>query len=117
MKIYAIDDYEQHLMLYTAGHGAIGFTTPDGLINALCAEQPDLLITDLMMPKIDGWTIASIARQMYPELPIIIATSMDDQVQMKYARQQGYHFWKKGDHAKLRELIEEMKKCTPSNGK
>ena len=111
MKIYAIDDEKHHLKIYEVSHGAIGFSTPGKLIDALCESKPDLLICDLMMPKVDGWTIISIARQMYPELPIIIGTAMDDFVQKQCAEIRGCKFWSKGDLLKLRQMIEEVEQC------
>lgn len=39
-----------------------------------CGQIPDLLVLDLHMPEIDGNTVAKLARQKSPALPIIMAT-------------------------------------------
>ncbi len=118
MKIYAIDDEPIHLLIYERAYGATTFQSPGALIDALCREQPDLLISDLMMPKVDGWTIVSIARNIYPDLPIIIGTSMDDFVQKQCAKHKGCLYWIKGAEnlPTLRQLVEEIR-CTKLNGK
>src|SRR3954463_7279709 len=38
------------------------------------AGAPDLLITDILMPEMDGWTFAEQVRTSYPELPIVYIT-------------------------------------------
>ena len=111
MLIYAIDDMPIHLKLYEAGHGAIGFTKPGALIDALCEKKPDLLICDLMMPKVDGWTIINIARELYSTLPIIVATSLNGFTQEQCAHVKSCYYWHKGDPGKLRELIGEIQQC------
>ena len=41
---------------------------------AITAETPDLVITDLMMPDLDGAALIREIRAAHPELPIIVAT-------------------------------------------
>ena len=46
--------------------------------------QVDLILLDVMLPKLDGWRVAEIVRQDYPELPILMLSgrdSVDDQIQ------------------------------------
>lgn len=44
-----------------------------GLIN------PDLLVTDLKMPEMDGYELLERARKIHPDLPVIVLTAcMDD---------------------------------------
>ena len=51
---------------------------PDGR-NALemIATAPDLLITDLMMPDLDGWGLLSQVRERHPTLPVILMSAID----------------------------------------
>ncbi|MDF3036372.1 MAG: hybrid sensor histidine kinase/response regulator, partial [Paucimonas sp.] len=44
----------------------------------LRAVRPDLLITDFLMPGMNGSELVKLAHQMYPELPTIIATGYAD---------------------------------------
>ncbi len=45
---------------------------------------PDVLITDIKMPFMDGLTLSHIAGQEFPEMKIIIISGYDD---FEYARQ------------------------------
>jgi diguanylate cyclase (GGDEF)-like protein/PAS domain S-box-containing protein len=49
----------------------------DGLM-AFVRFHPDLVITDIRMPKMDGIAMAAAMREMRPDMPIIVATSLDD---------------------------------------
>lgn len=47
-------------------------------INNLQARQYDLVITDLMMPGIDGITVLKQAKDLYPDIGVIILTGYGD---------------------------------------
>ena len=47
-------------------------------INALEQEQYDLVITDLMMPDIDGFAVLKTAKRLAPETSVIILTGYGD---------------------------------------
>ncbi len=55
----------------TAGNGI------DGL-QELYAKQPDLILLDVMMPRMDGWETAQRIRQVSP-VPIIMLTAKDEE--------------------------------------
>jgi DNA-binding response OmpR family regulator len=54
----------------------------EGLAN-LKAEQPDLMILDLMMPKMDGWAVCKELQDprwaKYRGIPILILTSVREE--------------------------------------
>ena len=50
----------------------------------LIRQNPDLLITDIKMPFMDGLTIAKLAKKELPELKIVILSGYDD---FNYAKQ------------------------------
>lgn len=52
-----------------------GFTA---LQRLMAAPAPDVLVTDLRMPQIDGITLARLARSHNPGLPIMIITAYPD---------------------------------------
>jgi two-component system nitrogen regulation response regulator GlnG len=38
---------------------------------------PDLLITDVMMPRLDGWTLLASVRERTPALPVIVISAVE----------------------------------------
>jgi len=43
-------------------------------------QQPDLMVLDIMLPKLDGWEVCKRLRKEGNELPIIMLTARDDDV-------------------------------------
>ena len=54
------------------------FRDGNGVLDALSQEQPDVLISDIRMPGIDGLELLKRVQQRYPELPVIITTAHSD---------------------------------------
>lgn len=48
------------------------------------ALEPDLILTDIRMPYMDGLTLAERVRQKYPSMKIVIFSGYDD---FEYAKQ------------------------------
>ena len=42
----------------------------------ICEEAPDILLTDINMPKMDGITLAQLVRTEYPQMRIIFLTGV-----------------------------------------
>ena len=49
-------------------------------VDAFVEHQPDVVLLDVDMPKMDGFAACQLIRQQFPHLtvPIIIVTGMDD---------------------------------------
>ena len=47
-------------------------------LEAYAAERPDLLVTDVMMPVVDGFSLIKQLRQVDARLPIIVLTARTD---------------------------------------
>lgn len=47
-------------------------------------ERFDLLLTDMQMPDMDGCELAKLVKKLYPELPIILLSSVGDERNKKY---------------------------------
>jgi CheY-like chemotaxis protein len=52
-------------------------------------ELPDVVITDLLMPEIDGLELVATAREQYPLLPVILMTSQGNEEVAVRALQHG----------------------------
>jgi CheY-like chemotaxis protein len=62
------------------GYLPVLFEFPAKALEALQHEKPDLLITDLNMPELNGLDVTQKARELYPveKLPIIMITTQSD---------------------------------------
>jgi DNA-binding response OmpR family regulator len=48
-------------------------------LNAALAEQPDLIILDIMLPKINGYEVCSLIRERNLHMPIIMLTAKTEE--------------------------------------
>jgi len=55
---------------------------PDGIagIEAAVKNRPDVVVLDLMLPKMDGLAVCKELRQKHPQMPILMLTAKDDVV-------------------------------------
>ena len=56
------------------GYTTLGFSSAKEALQALRPGECDLLLTDLMMPEMDGITLINAAREIDPELGAIVMT-------------------------------------------
>jgi CheY-like chemotaxis protein len=102
-KILLLDDEQDLLELYQEVLSQLPQEPEITLCNsgaralALLEEEPyQLMISDLRMPKIDGLQVLSIVRRKFPQLRIIIMTSMVDEQYRSRAYAMGVDlFWEK----------------------
>ncbi len=62
------------LLLEQAGHGTIVETKSTKVMDTVDREQPDLVITDLRMPGVDGLALVERIKASQPEIPVIVLT-------------------------------------------
>ena len=62
-------------ILRRAGYRCLSATDPHRALALLESERPDLLLTDLKMPEIDGLTLLRRARELDPALPVVVITA------------------------------------------
>ena len=82
-KLLIIDDDQTlvtALKLYLSKGGYEVITAGNGLegLQALYNERPDLVILDIMMPKMDGWEVCKRIREL-SDVPIIMLTARDQE--------------------------------------
>jgi len=83
-KLLIIDDDLTLLQGLEVGFTAAGYTVmtaSDGLkgLQTFYNTQPDLVILDLMMPKMDGWQVCRRIRELW-DVPIIMLTARTQMV-------------------------------------
>jgi DNA-binding response OmpR family regulator len=67
--------------LYLRREGFQALTANDGEQGLALAERyrPDLVVLDLMLPKVDGWEVCRRLRQM-SDVPVIMLTARDEEI-------------------------------------
>jgi len=88
MRILLVEDELKTLNYLKKGLTEQGFvvdTAEDGLNGLFLAEQSeyDLIILDIMLPKIDGWTVIQKLRKTNQSVPVLFLSardSIDDRV-------------------------------------
>ena len=99
MKILVVDDdpdMREAVQMILESGGYVVVTAEDGeaCLAKLKEEAPDLLILDLLMPKMDGFEVCKALkdprRSKYAQIPIIILSSVQEGVsQRRYELETG----------------------------
>jgi len=79
-QILCVDDEPDLLdtlrrMLARAGHEVLLAPSGEEALVALSRQRPDLVITDLMMPGVDGMQVLTRAVELYPDVPVVLITA------------------------------------------
>jgi CheY-like chemotaxis protein len=82
-RLVLIDDDEDLRSVVSSALHALGYevtAAPDGPtgLKALGSERPDALIVDFAMPGMNGAEVAKMAREIWPELPVVLASGYAD---------------------------------------
>jgi len=82
-KLLIIDDDQtlvNALRLYLSKEGYQVLTAANGLegLQTLYNERPDIVLLDIMMPKLDGWEVCRRIREM-SDVPVIMLTARDQE--------------------------------------
>lgn len=75
--ILCVDDNEQALsvrkfMLETRGYRVLGTTTPEEALDIFCRGGIDLVLSDLVMPRMDGNELVRRMKELHPEVPVML---------------------------------------------
>ncbi len=54
------------------------FAEPVSALEWIETHQPDLVLTDYKMPKMDGVSFTRRFREIYPDVPLVVVTGIDD---------------------------------------
>lgn len=83
IQVWVVDDDESirwvlEKSLARDGMAVRAFEGSTELLDALIDEQPDVLLSDIRMPGIDGLALLERVRAKWPTLPVIIMTAHSD---------------------------------------
>jgi CheY-like chemotaxis protein len=95
-------------------YSVIGASNGKEAINIARMQKPDLILMDIMMPKVDGY-IACYAIKSDPELkniPVVMLTGIGHELNMKLSRQFGADGYLTKPF-KLQDLMEVIVKFLP----
>ncbi len=120
MRILVIEDEDRVALPIKKGLEELGFSAtiaPDGLTGKKLAlsEAFDLIITDILLPKIDGLELCKQIRKEMPDIPIIMLTALgttDDKVEGFDSGANDYMvkpFDLRELHVRIRELLKRSK--------
>ncbi|MFQ5849892.1 MAG: sigma-54-dependent transcriptional regulator [Candidatus Binatia bacterium] len=78
-RIFVFDDEPDMaecigLILARAGYECNISSRPSKIRELIAENQPDLILTDLRMPDLDGMEVLELVKKEYPSLPVIIVT-------------------------------------------
>ncbi|HEY6899489.1 MAG TPA: response regulator transcription factor [Puia sp.] len=121
MKILVIEDEERVASLIRKGLEELGFSVTiaaDGILgkNLALSGLFDLVITDILLPGINGVEVCKLIRQEMPDIPIIMLTALgttDDKVEGFDAGANDY-LVKPFDFRELYVRIRELLKRAPA---
>jgi twitching motility two-component system response regulator PilH len=93
-KILVVDDSPTQLNIMKAPFEEKGFqviTATDGeeAVSMVKSENPDLVVLDVIMPKLNGFQACRQIKTLKPELPIILLTSKNQKSDEFWGKKQG----------------------------
>jgi len=114
-KILIVDDSDELTHVIADFLGMFGYrvqTAKDGVdaLKHLEQEHMDIVVSDIHMPKMDGYTLMTEIKNKYPETPIILITGFSISEAKKMAFEKGANaFVAKPFHLKdLKGVIESV---------
>lgn len=66
------------------GHNPITFESPLKALEYLSENEPDIILVDYMMPKMDGITFVQKAKEIFPETIAVMITAAGDNTDLKH---------------------------------
>ena len=58
-----------------AGHEVVAVTDGDEALDEITAREPDLIVLDVMMPRVDGLTVCRMLRERGYRTPVLVLTA------------------------------------------
>ena len=91
------------------GYHAVTVERADMAVSTAMRVSPDLVITDALMPKLDGRVLCGLLKDAMPEMPVVIMTSLYTALRYKQEAYRTFgadeYLTKPIDFGKLREVL------------
>lgn len=114
-KVLIVDDsmFTRNMiikMIEKMGHETIEASDGQEGLDKIVNEKPDIVITDLLMPKMEGTELLSAVKEKKLNVPVIVISSnIQDTVRLKCLELGAYDFLSKPPNTEnLQRLIEAM---------
>jgi CheY-like chemotaxis protein len=98
-RVYVVDDEEVIAktlakILDMSGFSAIAFTNPLEALSASKTDEPDLLLSDVMMPQLSGIQLAIQLQQQVPKCKVLLFSGQAATADLlASARKDGHDFY------------------------
>ncbi|MDA0678789.1 MAG: nitrogen regulation protein NR(I) [Proteobacteria bacterium] len=120
LEVWVVDDDQSvrwvlEKALRQADMDTRSFERAEHLLDALSSGKPDVLITDVRMPGIDGLALLNRLSERCPELPVIVVTAYTD-LENAVAAYQGGAFEYLPKPFDVDEAVELVRKAAKQNG-
>lgn len=84
LRVAVVDDDFRILeslddLLAAAGYEVMLFESGENFLNANCTDQIACLISDIGMPRMNGWDLVRTARARKSDLPVILITGRENE--------------------------------------
>ena len=119
LRVLLVDDDAKMVRLVRSilrddGYEVVGLTNPMDVMAQLTTLDPDVVVLDKVMPERDGLDVAEDIREVRPEQPIVIFSSLFDRRLSQETRRLGYVYCEKaGGIDQLEEAIREAVRRAP----
>ena len=116
--VYVVDDEKTiattlALILVQKGYRAIGFTNPLEALKSAIARPPALLISDVMMPEMDGIELALEFNSRFPSCKVLLLSGQTGTADLLVsARERGHNFTVLAKPIHPKELLAEIGRVT-----
>ncbi len=121
--ILVVDDDQDILKLISmrltaTGYNTVAASNGEQAMAAISLKRPDLIVSDLRMPAMDGMALLDAVHKRHPTLPMIILTAHGSIPDAVHATQQGaYSFLTKPfDSQELLKLVADALRISGSQG-
>jgi DNA-binding NtrC family response regulator len=95
-------------ILQDDGYDVVGLTNPLDVLSHLHTLDPHVVVLDKIMPERDGLDVAEDIREVRPDQPIVIFSSLFDRRLSQETRRMGYVYCEKaGGIDQLEDAIRE----------